>query len=144
MLTLTGAASYAGGTTVEDGTLQLGTGGSLPSTGTLTVNGGSFDLNGNNLTVAALAGAGGTVSLGSGMRVASGPPRLPALRRRAASTRTWRMARAAMRLKCRRDVDAKRGEFASFSHASLTSAVGLSVNPWSPRFTLEASRRSSS
>ena len=54
------------------------------------------------------------------------------------------MARAAIRLKCRREVEAKRGEFASFSHASLTSAVVLSVTLGSPRRTVDASRRSSS
>src|ERR1051326_2767339 len=45
-------------------------------------------------------------------------PRFCAFLRRAASTRTWRMARAAMRLKCSRDVLAKRGEPASFATTS--------------------------
>jgi autotransporter-associated beta strand protein len=64
--TLTGANTYGGGTTVTAGTLQLGTGGSLASTGALTVNGGTFDLNGNVQTVGALSGSGGAITLGSG------------------------------------------------------------------------------
>ena len=66
MLTLSGADTYGGGTTVDDGILQLGTGGSLAAAGPLTVNGGSFDLNGHDQTVGALSGAGGTITLGSG------------------------------------------------------------------------------
>ena len=65
-LTLSGADTYSGGTTVDDGILQLGTGGSLAAAGRLTVNGGSFDLNGHDQTVGALSGAGGTITLGSG------------------------------------------------------------------------------
>lgn len=65
MLTVSGANSYTGGTTVNAGTLQLATGASLPSTGALTVNGGTVDFNGNNITVASLSGLGGTLSLGS-------------------------------------------------------------------------------
>ena len=72
------------------------------------------------------------------------PPRFPAFLLRAASTRSWRMARAATRLKCNGDVAAIPGECASFSHASFTSAVGFKVLPPSPRFTLDARRRSSS
>ena len=45
-----------------------------------------------------------------------------------------------MRLKCTRDVDANAGDDASLSHASFTSAVGLSVSPGSPRRTLDARR----
>ena len=47
MLTLSGADTYGGGTIVNAGILRLGTGGSLAATGRLTVNGGSFDLNGH-------------------------------------------------------------------------------------------------
>ena len=64
---LTAANTYAGGTTVSAGTLRLGSGGSLAPTGALIVNGGTFDLNGNNQTVGALSGAGGTLALGSGI-----------------------------------------------------------------------------
>lgn len=66
ILTLAGANSYAGGTTLNAGALRLATGASLPSLGALTVNGGTFDLNGNDVTVGALSGSGGTISLGSG------------------------------------------------------------------------------
>jgi fibronectin-binding autotransporter adhesin len=64
-LTLSGADTYGGGTTVDAGILQLGTGGSLASSGPLTVN-GIFDLNGHDQTVGALSGTGGTITLGSG------------------------------------------------------------------------------
>ena len=63
---LTAANTYTGGTTVSAGTLQLGTGGSLAPTGALTVNGGTFNLNGNNQTVGALSGTGGILALGNG------------------------------------------------------------------------------
>ncbi|KAF0105072.1 MAG: outer membrane autotransporter barrel domain-containing protein [Rhodospirillaceae bacterium] len=66
LLVLSGIHDYLGGTTVNEGTLRLGDGASLPSTGALTVNGGVFDLNGNSITVGSLSGAGGTISLGSG------------------------------------------------------------------------------
>jgi autotransporter-associated beta strand protein/T5SS/PEP-CTERM-associated repeat protein len=65
-LTLSGANSYGGGTTVNAGTLQLGSGAALAAGGALTVNGGVFALNGNNQTVGALTGTGGAISLGSG------------------------------------------------------------------------------
>ena len=65
ILTLSGANAYQGGTTVNQGTLRLATGASLPTTGLLTVNAGTLDLNGNNLTIGSLAGAGGTVALGA-------------------------------------------------------------------------------
>lgn len=54
------------------------------------------------------------------------------------------MARAAMRLKCRRGAAAKLGELASFNQTSLTRAVGLSVALGSPRLTHDASLRNSS
>jgi len=72
ILTLSGANAYAGGTTVNKGTLRLATGASLPGTGALTVNGGTFDLNGNTVTVGALAGSGGTIALGNGRLVDDG------------------------------------------------------------------------
>ncbi len=64
--TLTAANTYAGGTVVNAGTLQLGAGASLAAAGALTVNGGTFNLNGNNQTVGALSGTGGAILLGSG------------------------------------------------------------------------------
>ena len=63
---LTAANTYTGGTAVSAGTLRLGSGGSLAPTGALTVNGGTFDLNGNNQTVGALSGTGGVLALGAG------------------------------------------------------------------------------
>ena len=42
----TNADSYTGGTTILAGTLQLGSGGSLASSGLLTIGGGTFDSNG--------------------------------------------------------------------------------------------------
>ena len=65
ILTLSGANSYTGGTTVNAGTLQLAPGASLPSTGPLTVNGGTLDFNGNNVTIGSLSGLGGTIALGA-------------------------------------------------------------------------------
>ena len=53
------AEAYTGGTTVDAGILQLGTGGSLASGGNLTINGGIFELNGHNQTIGDLAGTGG-------------------------------------------------------------------------------------
>jgi outer membrane autotransporter protein len=63
---LTGTSASLGSFTVNGGTLQLGPGGSLPSTVALAVNtGGTFDLNGNSQTVGAFSGSG-AVTLGSG------------------------------------------------------------------------------
>ena len=66
ILTLSGANSYAGGTTVNAGTLRLAPGASVPTTGPLAVNGGIFDLNGNNLAIGSLSGLGGRIELGNG------------------------------------------------------------------------------
>ncbi|MBY0322349.1 MAG: autotransporter-associated beta strand repeat-containing protein [Reyranella sp.] len=71
-LTLSGANSYTGGTTVRVGTLRLGDGASLASTGALTVHSGTFDLNNNNQTVGQLSGSGGTIALGSGTLTTNG------------------------------------------------------------------------
>ena len=60
-LTLSGSNSYSGGTLLSSGTLQIGNANAL-GTGGLTVNGGTLNLNGNSIAVAALAGAGGTVT----------------------------------------------------------------------------------
>src|SRR5262249_5988598 len=47
----TAANTYTGGTTINAGTLQLGSGGSLAPTGALTINaGGTFNLNSFNQT----------------------------------------------------------------------------------------------
>ncbi len=62
-LTLNGANSYTGGTTLNAGILQLGTTDTLATTGALTVNGGTLEINGFSQTVASLSGAGGTINL---------------------------------------------------------------------------------
>ena len=60
-LTLTAANTYTGTTTVSNGTLLLA-GSAALGTGGLTANSGVVNLNGYSFTVAALAGAAGTVS----------------------------------------------------------------------------------
>lgn len=65
VLTLSGTIGHAGGTIVDAGTLRMGAGGAL-GTGGLTVNAdGTFDLAGNEVEVAAIAGSG-AVTLGAG------------------------------------------------------------------------------
>jgi fibronectin-binding autotransporter adhesin len=65
-LTLMASETYIGGTTVNAGTLLLGSGGALAAGGNLTVNGGTFDLNSHNQTIGYLSGTGGSLALGSG------------------------------------------------------------------------------
>ena len=59
-LILSGSNSYTGGTSVAAGILQLGTGApnSLPSNAQLTVSGGTFDVNGNSVTVSSVSDGG--------------------------------------------------------------------------------------
>ncbi|MGD0089301.1 MAG: autotransporter-associated beta strand repeat-containing protein, partial [Planctomycetota bacterium] len=59
-LTLSGANTYGGGTTINAGTLQIGNTSALGSGG-LTINGSTLDLDGNSITVASLAGTGGAI-----------------------------------------------------------------------------------
>ena len=65
-LTLNGVNTYAGGTTINAGTLRLGPGALLPVGGALTINGGLFDVGSNNLSLNSLSGSGGSVMLGGG------------------------------------------------------------------------------
>jgi len=59
VLTLTGANTFTGGTTVNAGTLQTNAANTLPATGNLTITApGTVDLNGNNQTIGALSGSG--------------------------------------------------------------------------------------
>ncbi len=58
---LSASNTYAGGTTVSSGTLQLGNNGAL-GTGGLTANGGVTDLHGFNPTVSSLSGSAGLVT----------------------------------------------------------------------------------
>ena len=50
ILTLTGANTYAGGTTVNAGTLTLGSAGAVGSSGTITMNGGTLQFTAANTT----------------------------------------------------------------------------------------------
>ncbi len=62
---LTGNNTYAGGTTVSAGTLQSGAAGAFAGNTAYTVNGGTLNLNGYGLTMSALSGSGGSITLGS-------------------------------------------------------------------------------
>jgi autotransporter-associated beta strand protein len=64
-LTLSGANSYTGGSTVEAGILRAGVAGVFVGNTAYAVNGGTLDLNGFNLTMSSLSGTGGTVALGA-------------------------------------------------------------------------------
>src|SRR5690606_9906203 len=67
--TLTGSNSYTGGTTIEDGILQIGTGGTSGSLGSANITNNAslvFDRS-NNLTVAnQISGSGTLTQAGSG------------------------------------------------------------------------------
>ena len=56
MLTLASANAYSGGTTIANGTLQLGNSAAL-GTGNLAANGGTLDMDGYSVTVASFSGA---------------------------------------------------------------------------------------
>ncbi|WP_426703068.1 autotransporter-associated beta strand repeat-containing protein [Rhodanobacter sp. Col0626] len=63
---LDGDNTYTGTTTVQGGTLIAGTDQALGATKAVVVNGGTLDLNDQNIIVPSLAGTGGSVDLGSG------------------------------------------------------------------------------
>ena len=71
MLTLSGANSYNGGTTVSEGTLQVGNSGAVPGntyTGNVEVDtNGTLDLNGQNITINGLSGLGTVTNNGSAL-----------------------------------------------------------------------------
>ncbi len=63
-LTLSGTNSYAGVTTVEDGTLRAGDAAAFVPDGAYVINGGTLDLNGWGLSMSSLSGAGGALDIG--------------------------------------------------------------------------------
>ncbi|MCB1208520.1 MAG: autotransporter-associated beta strand repeat-containing protein [Verrucomicrobiales bacterium] len=67
IILLNGANTYQGGTTIENGILQIGQNNGLPVGTTLTMDATSamFDMNGNNQEVAALTGSGGSINNGA-------------------------------------------------------------------------------
>ena len=58
---LSGSNSFSGGSIVSSGTLQIGNANALGS-GALTVNGGTLNLHGTDVSVPGLSGAGGTIT----------------------------------------------------------------------------------
>ena len=60
---LTGANTYSGTTTVNNGILRVGNAAAFGVPKAVIVNGGELDLNGFDMTFASLAGTGGTVAL---------------------------------------------------------------------------------
>ena len=62
---LAGNNAYAGGTIIANGTLQIGTTTAL-GTGSLTVNGGTLDLNGQLISLDGIAGSGGLITDSTG------------------------------------------------------------------------------
>jgi autotransporter-associated beta strand protein len=73
VLTLTGSNSYTGGTTVTAGTLKIASAAALPANSTVAVNGGTFYLDGNDLTIASLQGtSAGMVALGANTLTVAG------------------------------------------------------------------------
>jgi fibronectin-binding autotransporter adhesin len=70
VLVLQGDNTYTGTTTVNAGTLRIGAANRISDSSALSVSSGAtFDMNGNNETVASIAGAG-SISLGAGQLIA--------------------------------------------------------------------------
>ncbi len=66
-LKLQGASTYTGGTTINGGVLYLDSGGSLASTGAMSLSStGVFDLAGKTQQIGALSGTGGTIQSPAG------------------------------------------------------------------------------
>ena len=65
LLVLSGNNTWTGATIVSAGTLRLDAATGVPTT-VLTVNGGTFDLNGFSKTMNTLSGTGGAITLGAG------------------------------------------------------------------------------
>ena len=66
LLVLSGNNTWTGATIVSAGMLRLGAASGAPTGTVLTVNGGTFDLNGFSKTVNTLSGTGGAIALGAG------------------------------------------------------------------------------
>ena len=64
--TLTGANTYTGDTIISAGTLQIDASERIADTSDLVINGGTFDLNDFDETVANLSGTGGNIDIGTG------------------------------------------------------------------------------
>jgi T5SS/PEP-CTERM-associated repeat protein/autotransporter-associated beta strand protein len=64
-ITLTSTNNYAGGTTINEGTLKLGSNLGVPWNTAYTINGGTLDLNNYSFAASSFSGTGGTVALGS-------------------------------------------------------------------------------
>lgn len=60
---LHGALAHTGGTFIDGGTLELGSGGALPTNDAVTLTGGALRLASADQTIASLAGTGGEVQL---------------------------------------------------------------------------------
>jgi autotransporter-associated beta strand protein len=65
-LLLSGSNSYSGGTTIQRGTLQLGSAAAL-GTGALAANGGTLDMEGYSATVSSFSGAASVVTNSGGV-----------------------------------------------------------------------------
>jgi autotransporter-associated beta strand protein len=62
LVVLSGNNSYTGNTTISNGTLQLAGPSAVPANGSVTANGGVFDLNANSVTLGQLNGLAGVIT----------------------------------------------------------------------------------
>ena len=63
-LTLSGANSYTGGTTINGGGIILGNAYGVGTAGAVTLTSGTLDLNGLSVTLGTISGSGGTITTG--------------------------------------------------------------------------------
>lgn len=71
-VSLTGANTYTGATTLTNGTLTVSGGAAIADTAAVVINGGTFQVNANE-TIGSLAGTGGTVTLAESRILTVGP-----------------------------------------------------------------------
>jgi len=64
--TISGAGTFTSAT-VNAGTLKVGSTNALTTGTALIVNGGTFDLNGNDVSIGSISGTGGTIALGANL-----------------------------------------------------------------------------